>query len=100
MFLFCILCVAFEIQTNRKCQGIPFSMSHSRERAPRAAVLVYTLKDIKGSCRYIIELFSSSLYSSNHDTTHNFHLLPKFKILPRFYSVCLYSSLMSLTQEI
>lgn len=66
---------AFEIKTekteNWKCQGFPFNMGHSRELALRAAALVCTLKDIKGSCRYAIELFSSSLYSKDHDTTHN-----------------------------
>ena len=83
-------------------------MGHSRDPAPRAVALVCTLKDINCSCRYVIELFSSSLYSSDHDTPHNLTfvyclniLQNASKILVRFYVCffffCLYSRVWLLT---
>lgn len=66
-------------------------MGRSRELVPRAAALVCTLWDIKRSCRYVIELFSSSLYFNDHDTLHNLTFIYFFnvlwnasKTLPRF----------------
>lgn len=47
---------------------------------PGAAAFVCALKDIQESRRYVIELFSSSLYSSNHDATQSLAFIYRLNV--------------------